>query len=39
MSDLLTAANDPAFVIHHVFVDKLLEVWMEIWKPDVSEVS
>ena len=38
MADLATAANDPAFVLHHVFVDKLLEVWLQKRKPDVSEV-
>ena len=27
MHPLLTAPNDPAFLIHHSMVDKLLEVW------------
>uniref|UniRef100_A0A665VKL7 Tyrosinase copper-binding domain-containing protein n=1 Tax=Echeneis naucrates TaxID=173247 RepID=A0A665VKL7_ECHNA len=29
MSHLPTAANDPLFMVHHSFVDKLLEVWLE----------
>lgn len=29
MSHLPTAANDPMFMVHHSFVDKLLEEWLQ----------
>ena len=29
MSSVDTSANDPIFLVHHVFVDSLYEQWLE----------
>uniref|UniRef100_A0A3B4TVV9 Tyrosinase-like n=1 Tax=Seriola dumerili TaxID=41447 RepID=A0A3B4TVV9_SERDU len=42
MSHLPTAANDPLFMVHHSFVDKLLEEWLQCHKnasyPESGEI-
>ncbi|KAG7219793.1 hypothetical protein INR49_018815 [Caranx melampygus] len=42
MSHLPTAANDPLFMVHHSFVDKLLEEWLlchrNVSYPDSEEI-
>ena len=39
MSYLVTAANDPIFLLHHTFVDKLLDVWFAKHGVDPKEVK
>lgn len=36
MSWLLTAPNDPLFFLHHCFVDKLFETWIQTYGPQTG---
>lgn len=38
MSSVALAANDPAFILHHSFVDKLFEMWIRKYEPGLNQV-
>ncbi|VDP94321.1 unnamed protein product [Echinostoma caproni] len=36
--DVSTSPNDPVFILHHAFVDKLFELWLRKYRPGLEQV-